>query len=99
MRYATLAVLLVLALAAPSAGDERFLRGVHHDRAYRLYVPDAIAPAQPLIVALHGCAQTPEDFALGTRLNRAAARRGLGVLYPAQSVFANPARCWNWFDF
>jgi poly(3-hydroxybutyrate) depolymerase len=20
------------------------------------------------------------------------------VLYPAQSVFANPARCWNWSD-
>jgi poly(hydroxyalkanoate) depolymerase family esterase len=50
------------------------------------------------VVALHGCWQTPEDFALGTRLNEAAARRGLVVVYPAQSRRENPYRCWNWFD-
>ena len=50
------------------------------------------------MVALHGCWQTPEDFALGTRLNAAAAARGLIVLYPAQSPYANPYRCWNWFE-
>jgi len=49
-------------------------------------------------VALHGCWQTPEDFALGTRLNEAAQARGLVVVYPAQTPAANPYRCWNWFD-
>ena len=99
-RGLALAALLVVALAVtPSAGNERFLRGIHQGRAYRLYLPASPAPARPLVVAMHGCAQTPEDFALGTRINRAAARRGVGVLYPAQSAFANPARCWNWFDF
>ena len=101
MRRATSAfvVLLVLAFAVtPTRGEERFLSGVHQGRAYRLYVPSTPIPARPFVVALHGCAQTPEDFALGTRLNRAAARRGLVVLYPAQSAFANPARCWNWFE-
>jgi poly(hydroxyalkanoate) depolymerase family esterase len=49
-------------------------------------------------VALHGCWQTPEDFAAGTRLNEAAERRGLVVVYPAQSRRDNPYRCWNWFE-
>jgi len=50
------------------------------------------------VVALHGCWQTPEDFALGTRLNAAAESRGLVVLYPAQGRRDNPYRCWNWFN-
>jgi poly(hydroxyalkanoate) depolymerase family esterase len=50
------------------------------------------------VVALHGCWQTPEDFARGTRLNDAAERRGLVVLYPAQGRRDNPYRCWNWFN-
>jgi poly(hydroxyalkanoate) depolymerase family esterase len=49
------------------------------------------------VVALHGCWQTPEDFALGTRLNDAAERRGLVVVYPAQGRRDNAYRCWNWF--
>ena len=31
------------------------------------------------------------------RYERAGARAGLFVLYPAQSEDANPPRCWNWF--
>ncbi len=89
--------LAALIATAAYAGDEQFPRGVHQGRVYRLYVPPAPAAARPLVVALHGCSQTPEDFALGTRLNRAAGRRGLRVLYPAQGPFDNPARCWNWF--
>jgi poly(hydroxyalkanoate) depolymerase family esterase len=96
------AILLIPALglaAGAHAADEKFLHGVHQGRAYRLYLPPSAAPARPLVVALHGCAQTPEDFALGTRLNRAAARRGLRVLYPAQDRAHDAARCWNWFAF
>jgi poly(hydroxyalkanoate) depolymerase family esterase len=93
---AALFAAIVLATAAPAA-DDRVVRGVHQGRAYRLHVPATPAPARPLIVALHGCGQTPDDFALGTRLDQAAARRGLRVLYPAQAATDNPARCWNWF--
>ncbi|OLC14913.1 MAG: hypothetical protein AUH29_09265 [Candidatus Rokubacteria bacterium 13_1_40CM_69_27] len=98
-----LAVLALLGAAArPSAG--LFQRGSHEGRAYRLYLPRVVveapteAPALPLVVALHGCWQTPEDFAAGTRLNEAAERRGLLVVYPAQSHRDNPSRCWNWFE-
>ncbi|MBI4636807.1 MAG: PHB depolymerase family esterase [Candidatus Rokubacteria bacterium] len=101
------AAALVLAVLGPGAGEERrsptgegvFKRGVLGGRGYRLFVPaDAREPGAPLVLALHGCWQTPEDFATGTRLNDAAARRRLLVLYPAQGRRGNPSRCWNWFE-
>lgn len=91
------AVLLFLLVPASAAADA-FLHGAREGRAYRLFVPSAPRLDAPLVLALHGCWQTPEDFARGTRLNAAAARRALMVLYPAQTRRDNPYRCWNWFD-
>jgi len=93
---AALVAALALSGAAPPGGT--FARGVLESRAYRVWIPTRVAPERPLVVALHGCWQTPEDFAAGTRLNEAADRRGLVVVYPAQSRRENPYRCWNWFD-
>ena len=65
---------------------------------YRLHVPQGLDTAgAPLLVMLHGCTQTPEDFALGTRMNRLAGEQGYVVAWPAQSVERNQNRCWNWF--
>ena len=98
-RGAGLALLLAsLALAGGAAPAGTFARGTLGGRAYRAWVPTRPAPGRPLVVALHGCWQTPEDFALGTRLNDAAERRGLVVVYPAQGRGDNPYRCWNWFE-
>jgi poly(hydroxyalkanoate) depolymerase family esterase len=91
------ALVLVLAWLAPAEAAGTFGTGRHDGRPYALYVPST-RTAAPLIVALHGCWQTPEDFARGTRLNEAAERRGLVVLYPAQGRRDNPYRCWNWFN-
>jgi poly(hydroxyalkanoate) depolymerase family esterase len=70
-------------------------------RNYRVYVPDANAsqrtPPYPLIIMLHGCTQSPEDFAAGTAMNELAQREGFVVAYPEQTVNANGSRCWNWF--
>ena len=46
---------------------------------------------------LHGCTQTPEDLARGTRMNEEADRRGFAVAYPEQTNRRNPQGCWNWF--
>lgn len=93
------AALLVLAAAAHAADERAFTQGVFGGRAYRLYTPArSAAEPLPLVVALHGCFQTPEDFAVGTRLNAAAEQRGLLVLYPAQRPRDNASRCWNWFE-
>jgi poly(hydroxyalkanoate) depolymerase family esterase len=64
---------------------------------YMLYRPEAALPGMPLIVMLHGCTQTPEDFALGTGMNRLADEVGILVAYPRQPQAANQQRCWNWF--
>ena len=53
---------------------------------------------RPLLVALHGCTQNANDFALGTRFDEVAERFGAYVLYPQQSSRRNPRRCWNWFE-
>lgn len=64
---------------------------------YMLYRPAAAAPGMPLVVMLHGCTQSPEDFALGTGMNRLADERGFLVAYPRQTQAANQQKCWNWF--
>jgi poly(hydroxyalkanoate) depolymerase family esterase len=67
-------------------------------RDYRLYLPQRRGTDRlPVIVMLHGCTQTAEAFAAGTRMNHAAAGAGCIVLYPEQPPAANPNRCWNWF--
>jgi poly(hydroxyalkanoate) depolymerase family esterase len=68
-------------------------------RDYKVYVPSGVkARRLPLIVMLHGCTQNPDDFAVGTGMNRLAQERGFIVAYPEQPASANPSACWNWFD-
>src|SRR5690606_32698239 len=67
-------------------------------RAYKVYVP-AGKPDAPraMIVMLHGCTQSADDFAAGTRMNRLADEHGFIVVYPEQAAHANASKCWSWF--
>ncbi|WP_286619409.1 PHB depolymerase family esterase [Variovorax sp. J22R115] len=67
-------------------------------RRYMLYEPARRSRRQaPLLVMLHGCSQSAEEFAAGTRMNEAAESSGVLVLYPEQSLSAHPLRCWTWY--
>lgn len=67
-------------------------------RRYRLYVPaSAVDGLRGLVVMLHGCTQSPEDFAAGTGMNRVAEENRLLIAYPAQTSRENQLACWNWF--
>ncbi|AJY14857.1 PHB depolymerase family esterase [Burkholderia multivorans] len=83
--------------ARPAAGQL-----INH-LAYALYLPASAAAAagptrgaMPLVVMLHGCKQTAESFAAGTRICRVAERAGFAVLFPEQAKTAHAQRCWNW---
>jgi len=66
---------------------------------YGLYVPgQASTPGMPLVVMLHGCKQTSEQFAEGTRMNLLADRHGFAVVYPEQTERAHSHGCWHWYD-
>src|SRR4029077_4016955 len=79
--------------------EERTYANEAGSRAYKLYVPSGYnARALPLVVMLHGCTQSPDDFAVGTRMNDLAEEQTFLVAYPAQDVSANVSKCWNWFN-
>ena len=76
------------ARAAPPSSPE-----VHAGAARLAALPDLPAglgaSGRGLVVMLHGCTQSPEDFAIGTGMNRVAEAEGLVVVYPEQTRAEN----------
>jgi poly(hydroxyalkanoate) depolymerase family esterase len=97
----------VIKRAPPSTPDiapegARFIEGTYSNsagsRGYKLFIPSRYqGQPVPLVVMLHGCTQSPDDFAAGTRMNFLADEQACFVVYPAQCSEANQAKCWNWF--
>jgi poly(hydroxyalkanoate) depolymerase family esterase len=93
--------------APPSTSDmvpegTRFIEGTFSNaagsRTYKLFIPSRYqGQPLPLAVMLHGCTQSPDDFAAGTRMNFLAEEQNCFVVYPEQPSGANQAKCWNWF--
>ncbi len=84
---------------APTTFTEHAYLGATGSRNYKLYVPSGYRGQPcPLVVMLHGCAQTVDDFAGGTNMNAVADENGCLVAYPIQSTAANQSKCWNWFN-
>jgi len=99
MRVGASAMSPSVELPSGARWEERSYANAGDSRDYRLYVPAAYdGTPMPLLVMLHGCTQTPDDFARGTRMNELAEEQGFLVAYPAQSQTANASKCWNWFN-
>ena len=83
---------------APRADASREFRNPAGQLTYKVHVPVRTSGApRPLLVMLHGCTQSVDDFAAGTRMNPLADEHDVLVLYPEQAAHANASRCWNWF--
>lgn len=82
----------------------KFIKGLHTcehgERSYKLYIPafeKNATKSLPLVVMLHGCNQSSDDFARGTQMNRFAEEFGFYVVYPNQGRKSQTYRCWNWY--
>jgi poly(hydroxyalkanoate) depolymerase family esterase len=84
------------------ADDQLFAHrytSINGTRPYKVFLPKTFSKNNkiPVIIALHGCTQTSEEFYLSTRINSWAQKYQYAVIYPEQNSFYNPQKCWNWF--
>ena len=61
------------------------------------YAPEHMPPNAPLVIALHGCTQTSDEYDHGTGWSSLADSLGFAVVYPQQQPANNPKNCFSWF--
>ncbi len=69
-------------------------------RAFDIYLPAGLrrrSPA-PMVLLLHGCTQTPAEFADATRFTTVADRHGVILVLPRQERRHHSNRCWRWYE-
>jgi poly(hydroxyalkanoate) depolymerase family esterase len=62
-----------------------------------VYAPEHLPPKAPLVIALHGCTQTADEYDHGTGWSSLADSLGFAVVYPQQQTANNPKNCFSWF--
>ncbi len=92
---ACLTTTFLTAATAASAGTVTVEK--HGGRNVRVFVPTTPASPVAMVVMLHGCTQTPEAFADGTRMDEIAEKEGFVVAYPEQPSSTIPTRCFQWY--
>jgi poly(hydroxyalkanoate) depolymerase family esterase len=62
------------------------------------YVPSGLPANAPLLVAMHGCAQSASNYDAETGWILLADRWKFALVFPEQSTSNNSSRCFNWFE-
>ena len=62
------------------------------------YVPSGLPAGAPMVVALHGCAQTAANYDAETGWQLFADRYRFALLLPQQQSANNSSSCFNWFE-
>jgi poly(hydroxyalkanoate) depolymerase family esterase len=85
-------------VGAAAAGS--YTSETYDGRTYKKYVPTGAdgSTEVPLVVMLHGCTQSPDQFKDETRMNEVAEAETFVVIYPDQTTSAHYNECWQWFN-
>ncbi|MDY0814330.1 PHB depolymerase family esterase [Kitasatospora purpeofusca] len=62
------------------------------------YAPAGLPGGAPLVIALHGCTQTADDYYRHSGWPELADRYGFAVVFPQTGTANNPLSCFRWFD-
>ncbi len=64
----------------------------------RAFIPPGLQQGAALVVLLHGCHQTVQEYFIASGWKELAERHGFVLLLPEQQRGNNPHRCFNWFE-
>jgi len=96
-----LAFALFCALAAPAAWAQVEVTGFGSNpgnlRMFK-HVPSGLPSGAPLVVALHGCAQSASSYDNESGWQLFADRFRFALLLPQQQSANNSSSCFNWFE-
>lgn len=62
------------------------------------YIPEDLPVGAPLVIVLHGCKQSAEDYDHGSGWSELADRHGFALLFPEQRRYNNWFLAFNWFE-
>lgn len=65
--------------------------------SYQVYIPAQLSASPSVLLALHGCMQSPKAFAAGAGLEEMANDSNAILIVPEQPEISNIYKCWNWF--
>lgn len=66
-------------------------------RTVRMFAPSTPAAKPSLVLMLHGCTQSADDFAAATKMDDVAEENGFVVAYPEQDTLGTNG-CWQWYS-
>ncbi|WP_257388034.1 extracellular catalytic domain type 1 short-chain-length polyhydroxyalkanoate depolymerase [Tahibacter caeni] len=99
-RLSLSAGLLALALSVPAFAQTEVTGFGSNPGNLRMfkYVPASLPAGAPLVVALHGCAQSAASYDAETGWQLLADRWHFALLLPQQQSANNSSSCFNWFE-